>query len=165
MLRLRVRPVESAPGLPAVPPSARLSPPLHVSLPRTTAAPRPSFRPVTIRTARDAVTAAALYLRWLGFHGVVAAETHPESGIDLRGPEVLALVDPTTSRTSLRSVECLWLYGLSECAVGVLFSLAGYADDARTRADELAVPLFVMDLTGTPQPVNSAAEELISSGA
>jgi hypothetical protein len=137
--------------------------PSHIPLPRTAAAPRPSFRPLTIRTARDAVTAAGLYLRWLGFHGVVASEQRPESGIDLRGPDVVAQVDPTTRRTPLRAVECVWLYGLHEAAVGVLFSLAGYADDARARADELGVPLFVMDLTGTPQPVNEAADELVSS--
>jgi hypothetical protein len=28
----------------------------------------------------------------------------------------------------------------------------------------LGVPLFVMDLTGTPQPVNDAADELIRRG-
>jgi hypothetical protein len=36
--------------------------------------------------------------------------------------------------------------------------------DARDRADRLAVPLFVMDLTGTPQPVNDAADTLIRTG-
>ncbi|MGQ4511630.1 hypothetical protein [Streptomyces sp. DW26H14] len=136
--------------------------PSHIPLPRTAAAPRPSFRPLTIRTARDAVTAAGLYLRWLGFHGVTAAEPRPESGVDLRGPDVVARVDPTTSRTPLRAVEGIWLYGMYEAAAGVLFSLAGYTDEARTRADELGVPLFVMDLTGTPQPVNAAADELVS---
>jgi hypothetical protein len=137
--------------------------PSHIPLPPTAAAPRPSFRPLTIRTARDAVTAAGLYLRWLGFHGVVATDLRPESDIGLRGPDVVAQVDPTTSRTPLRAVECVWLYGLHEAATGVLFSLAGYADDARARADELGVPLFVMDLTGTPQAVNGAADELVSS--
>ncbi|WP_329454926.1 hypothetical protein [Streptomyces sp. NBC_01497] len=137
--------------------------PSHIPLPRTAAAPRPSFRPLTIRTARDAVTAAGLYLRWLGFHGVAAAEQRQDSCIDLRGPDVVAQVDPTTSRTPLRAVELVWLYGLHEAVTGVLFSLAGYADDARARADELGVPIFVMDLTGTPQPVNSAADELVSS--
>ncbi|MCF3962967.1 hypothetical protein [Streptomyces fuscigenes] len=154
----------TGPGLPRDWPPHDWSPhPSHIPLPRTAAAPRPSFRPLTIRTARDAVTAAGLYLRWLGFHGVVAAEQRPESGIDLRGPDVVAQVDPTTSRTSLRAVECVWLYGLHDAAAGVLFSLAGYAEDARARADELGVPLFVMDLTGTPQPVNAAADELVSS--
>lgn len=47
----------------------------------------------------------------------------------------------------------------------VFFSLAGYAQDARARADGLCIPLFVMDLTGTPQPVNGPADELLSTGA
>jgi hypothetical protein len=125
---------------------------------------RPPFRPVTIRTARDAVTAAGQYLRWLGFDGVRPAGDRTATGVDLRGVGVVAQVDPTTRPTRLRDVECLWLNCLNEDAVGAFFSLAGYAVDARDRADRLAVPLFVMDLTGTPQPVNDAADTLIRTG-
>ncbi|WP_016908176.1 hypothetical protein [Streptomyces xiaopingdaonensis] len=122
---------------------------------------RPAFHPVTIRTAQDARTAAAQYLRWLGFADVRVRERRPSSGVDLRGPGVVAHVDPSTAPTALRDVETLWLNGLNESAVSVCFSLAGYARDARTRADELGVPLFVLDLTGTPQPVNDPADDLI----
>ncbi|MFI6685594.1 hypothetical protein [Streptomyces sp. NPDC050485] len=151
VLRVPVRPVTAppAPG-PAPLPSA----------PR----PRTAFRPLTIRTARDAVTAAALYLNWLGFSGIHQAEPRPASGIDLRGPGLVAQVDPTTRPALLRAVECLWLHGMTGSARSVHFSLAGYAKDARERADELRVPLFVLDLTGTPQPVNDAARELVSTG-
>lgn len=145
------------------PPAA--GPPTHIPLPRTAASPRPSFRPLTIRTPHDAVTAAALYLRWLGFESVVRAEDQPASGIDLRGPGVVAQVDPASAPASVRSVECLWLNGLTASVVSVYFSLAGYADDARARADDLGLPLFVMDLTGAPQPVNGPADELVSAGA
>ncbi|MGW2558601.1 hypothetical protein ACWCXB_04990 [Streptomyces sp. NPDC001514] len=165
-------PPGSPPGSPAgsSPGSSPASPstpgrPAHIPLPRTAPVPRPAFHPVTIRTARDAVAAAALYLRWLGFQEVVQPEERPASGIDLRGPGLVAQVDPTTRPATLRAVECLWLNGLSSSSVSVFFSLAGYADDARARADDLGVPLFVMDLTGTPQPVNGPADELLSSGA
>ncbi|MFG3497046.1 hypothetical protein [Streptomyces sp. NPDC047928] len=142
----------------------------HIQPAPATAAgvPRPSFSPVTIRTARDAVTAAARYLRWLGFRGVVQPEERlgaSPSGIELRGPGLIAQVDPTTRPVSLRAVECLWLEGLAASALSVHFSLAGYEEKARTRADGVGLPLFVMDLTGTPQPVNSAAAELLASGA
>ncbi|MEE1941033.1 hypothetical protein V1L54_16755 [Streptomyces sp. TRM 70361] len=134
--------------------------------PRTAARERPAFRPVTIRTARDAVTAAARYLDWLGFERVrTTTESHPASGVDLRGPEVLARVDPTTSPVGPATVETLWLHGLNESAVALCFSLAGYTTAARTRADVLGLPLFVMDLTGTPQPVNDTARELVRTGA
>lgn len=126
---------------------------------------RPAFRPVTIRTAQDAKTAAAQYLRWLGFTEVRIAGNRPASGVDLRGPEVVAHVDPTTTPTTLRDIETLWLNGLNESATAVCFSLAGYSPDARARADELALPLFVLDLTGTPQPVNDQADELIRTVA
>ncbi|MFJ8078303.1 hypothetical protein ACIQ7Q_31315 [Streptomyces sp. NPDC096176] len=165
VLRIPVRPV-STPAPPG--PAERPRPsrhPSHIPLPRTAVVSRPSFRPVTIRTARDAVTAAALYLKWLGFRDVIQPEVRPVSGIDLRGPDVVALVDPTTRPTGLRAVECLWLNGLSSSSTSVLFSLAGYADDARARADQLGIPLFVMDLTGCPQPVNAPADELISTDA
>lgn len=74
-------------------------------------------------------------------------------------------MDPTVRPASLRDVECLWLTAMSESAGCVYFSLSGFADDARARADSLGVPLFVLDLTGTPQPVNSPADELMADGA
>jgi hypothetical protein len=115
---------------------------------------RPAFQPVTIRTARDAVTAAALYLRWLGYRDIRLAA---------RG--ILAQVDPTVRPASLRDVECLWLTAMTESTECVYFSLAGYADDARAHADTLGVPLFVLDLTGTPQPVNDLADQLDAAGS
>lgn len=132
---------------------------------RTSAVPRPAFRPVTIRTGRDAVAAAGQYLKWLGFHDVLPCDDRPGTGVDLRGTGVVARVDPTTRPSALRDVECLWLHGLNASSAGVFFSLAGYAHQARARADDLQVPLFVMDLTGTPQPVNDAADDLIRMGA
>ncbi|MFD9502179.1 hypothetical protein [Streptomyces sp. NPDC060035] len=162
VLRIPVRPVASPGTAPSA--AARQAGPAHIPLPRTAAHPRPSFRPMVIRTARDAVSAAALYLKWLGFSGVVQPEVRPGSRIDLRATGLIAQVDSTTRPTALRDVECLWLNALNASASGVFFSLAGYAEDARSRADGLAIPLFVMDLTGAPRPVNSPADELISTG-
>ncbi|SMQ19850.1 hypothetical protein SAMN06272771_6338 [Streptomyces sp. Ag82_O1-12] len=125
---------------------------------------RPPFLSVTIRTARDAVTAAALYLRWLGYRGVRRADQRPPSGIGLAARGVVAQVDPAVRPASLRDVECLWLTAMTESADCLYFSLAGYADDARARADALGVPLFVLDLTGTPRPVNAPAETLAATG-
>ncbi|MFE3864199.1 hypothetical protein ACFXPT_27670 [Streptomyces goshikiensis] len=138
--------------------------PGHASSP---AARRPAFRPLTIRTARDAVTTAALYLRWLGFQDVRQPDGRPvpSAAVDLRAPGLVAQVDPTTAPAGLRAVECVWLNGLTSCATSVYFALAGYTDEARIRADDLGIPLFVMDLTGMPQPVNDPADELLGTGA
>ncbi|MBW8822010.1 MAG: hypothetical protein JF598_28360, partial [Streptomyces sp.] len=84
----------------------------------------------------------------------------PPSGIGLAARGLLAQVDPTVRPASPRDVECLWLTAMTESAHCVYFSLAGYTTEARARADSLGVPLFVLDLTGTPQPVNSLADEL-----
>ncbi|MFE6843195.1 collagen-like protein [Streptomyces sp. NPDC057686] len=129
--------------------------------------PRPAFRPVTIRTARDAVATAALYLRWLGFQDVRQPDGRPipAAAVDLRAPGLVAQVDPTTAPAGLRAVECVWLNGLTASATSVYFALAGYTQDARSRADDLGIPLFVMDLTGMPQPVNDPADRLVSAGA
>ncbi|WP_266391584.1 hypothetical protein [Streptomyces canus] len=124
------------------------------------APPRRAFQPITIRTARDAVTVAALYLRWLGYQDIRRADQRPPSGIGLAARGLLAQVDPTVRPASLRDVECLWLTAMTESAHCVYFSLSGYTTEARARADALGVPLFVLDLTGTPQPVNSLADEL-----
>ncbi|WP_256096604.1 hypothetical protein [Streptomyces sp. LUP30] len=129
------------------------------------APPRRAFRPVAIRTARDAVTAAALYLNWLGHGDIRRADQRPTSGIGLAARGLLAQVDPSVHPASLRDVECLWLTAMTESAECVYFSLAGYADDARARADQLRVPLFVLDLTGSPQPVNATADAVASAGA
>ncbi|RSS39650.1 hypothetical protein EF906_18475 [Streptomyces sp. WAC08241] len=142
--------------------------PAHVPPPPAAPHPAPvrgAFRPVTIRTGRDAVAAAAGYLRWLGFRDVVQPEERPPSGVDLRAPGLVAQVDPSTRPTGPRAVECLWLNGLSDSATSVFFSLAGYTPEARARAAEIGLPLFVLDLTGTPQPVNRAADGLAASGA
>ncbi|MEU8826668.1 hypothetical protein [Streptomyces sp. NPDC048636] len=124
---------------------------------------RPAFRPVTIRTARDAVTAAAQYLKWIGF-GDPRRPDDPAAGMDLCGAGLVARIDPSTRPAALRAVECLWLHGLQRSALSVFFSLAGYAREARTGADALHIPLFIMDLTGTPQPVNDPADALIRTG-
>ncbi|MFF3648778.1 hypothetical protein ACFYXV_09010 [Streptomyces sp. NPDC002181] len=128
---------------------------------------RPAFRPVTIRTAQDAVATAALYLRWLGFQDVRRPDGRPipTAAVDLRAPGLVAQVDPTTAPAGLRAVECVWLNGLTASATSVYFSLAGYTQDARSRADDLGIPLFVMDLTGMPQPVNDPADALVGAGA
>ncbi|MGP3970124.1 hypothetical protein [Streptomyces sp. 6N223] len=125
---------------------------------------RPPFRPLTIRTAHDAVACAARFLRWLGFEEVYTAAPYPRPGVDLRGPAVVGLVDASTGTTGARTIETLWLHGLHEAATAVAFSLAGYDRPARVRADELHVPLFVFDLTGSPQPVNDLADELLRAG-
>ncbi|MFJ3204850.1 hypothetical protein [Streptomyces sp. NPDC086989] len=128
---------------------------------------RPAFRPMTIRTARDAVSTAALYLRWLGFRDVRQPDARPipSTAVDLRAPGLVAQVDPTTAPAGLRAVECVWLNGLTASATSVYFALAGYTQEARSRADDLGIPLFVMDLTGVPQPVNDPAEALVGAGA
>ncbi|CAM5361616.1 hypothetical protein [Streptomyces abikoensis] len=151
VMRLPVRPPE--PGEPG--PGEAGRPPRAL---------RPAFRPVAIRTAGDAVVAAERYLTWLGYAGVTRSGAPEEEGVDLRAAGLVARVDPSTVPASLRDVECLWLHGLADGARGAFFSLAGYAREARSRADDLRLPLFVMDLTGTPQPLNAPADELVEQG-
>ncbi|MFR9796784.1 hypothetical protein ACL02U_12885 [Streptomyces sp. MS06] len=126
--------------------------------------PRAAFRPVAIRTARDAVTTTVLYLRWLGYRDVRRAHRRPPRGIGLAARGVLAQVDPAAPPAALRDVECLWLTAMTESADCVYFSRSGYAGDARARADLLGVPLFVLPPSGVPRPVNAAARELAAPG-
>ncbi|MFF7334442.1 hypothetical protein [Streptomyces sp. NPDC008150] len=126
---------------------------------------RPAFRSVPVRTARDMITATALYLRWLGLRDVRRAEERPAPGVALTAGDLLAQVDPSIGPAPLRDVECVWLTALARSARCAYFSLAGYTDDARSRADSLGVPLYVLDPAGAPQPVNGAAEELHTTQA
>ncbi|MGV2914936.1 MULTISPECIES: hypothetical protein [Streptomyces] len=122
-----------------------------------------------IRDARDAVAVTALYLRWLGYLDTRSAPRALPSAVRITARGMLAQVDPALRHTTPRDIECLWLTAMTgagetppACA---FFSLAGYTAPARALADTLAVPLFTLDLTGTPQPVNSAADELVATGA
>lgn len=187
---IAVHPLEATgtPADPAGPPSAAVRPglggpagdpagglaggaagrrPAHIPPPPAAPVPRPAFRPVTIRTARDAVATAALYLRWLGFRDVRQPDGRPipAATVDLRAPGLVAQVDPTTAPAGLRAVECVWLNGLTASATSVYFALAGYTEEARARADDLGIPLFVMDLAGMPQPVNDPADALVGPDA
>ncbi|WP_406006028.1 hypothetical protein OG440_07440 [Streptomyces sp. NBC_00637] len=153
-----------APG-PDLEPDLNPHPHPHTHTHTEPGAQRRAFRPVAIRTARDAVTAAALYLNWLGHADIRRADQRPTSGIGLAARGLVAQVDPSVNPASLRDVECLWLTAMTESADCVYFSLAGYAEDARARADRLRVPLFVLDLTGTPQPVNAMADALATRGS
>ncbi|MEU6422021.1 hypothetical protein [Streptomyces spiralis] len=118
------------------------------------------FRPVVISTARDAVTDAVLYLRWLGYEDIRRADQRPPSGIGLAARGLVAQVDPAARPASQRDVECLWLTAMTESAGGVYFSLTGYSEQARTRADELRIALFVLAPDGVPRPVNGPADAL-----
>lgn len=179
VLRIPVRAVQAPstthPAAPPTPPATPTGPaapagpaaptgPAHISLPRTAPTPRPAFRPVPVRTARDAVTVAALYLGWLGYGEIRGAVKRAPSGVRVSARGMIALIEPSVQPSSLRDVECVWLSAMAESVGCVCFSLAGYEEAARARADALSVPLFVIDLTGTPQPVNSAADELIAEG-
>ncbi|MER6276814.1 hypothetical protein ACFV2Z_12550 [Streptomyces sp. NPDC059688] len=161
---------EAAPGSRGTPEQAPAAPgsrgtPAGPDAGKAAAARRPAFQPRAIRTARDAVTAAALYLRWLGYRGIRRADRRPPNGVGLAARDLLAQVDPTVRPAALRDVECLWLTAMTESASCVYFSLAGYTDAARTRAASLGVPLFVLDLAGAPRPMNDPAEALHGEGA
>lgn len=118
-----------------------------------------------IRTARDAVMVTALYLRRLGYRDIRRADQRQPSGIGLAARGLLAQVDPSVRPASLRDIECLWLTAMTQSSGPVYFSLAGYADDARARADRLGIPLFVLDLTGIALPVNAPADALDAQGS
>ncbi|MEV5464372.1 hypothetical protein AB0N37_01780 [Streptomyces griseoincarnatus] len=121
---------------------------------------RPTAPTVPIRTARDAVTAAVLYLRRLGHDDIRRADQRPTSGIELAGRGVLAQLDPSARRATPRDVECLWLTAMTESAACLYFSLSGYSGEARARADALDVPLFVLEPSGAARPENAPAVAL-----
>ncbi|MFR9722084.1 hypothetical protein ACL02R_01765 [Streptomyces sp. MS19] len=126
---------------------------------------RPPFGPVAIETAYDGVACAAEYLVWLGFWGVRGAVPRPPSGLDLRGPSVVGVVDQGTEPTGVRRIETLWLHAASANALPIAFSVAGFDAQARLCAERLRMPLFALELSGTPRPVNRAAESLFEEGA
>ncbi|MEZ0093211.1 hypothetical protein [Streptacidiphilus sp. EB129] len=143
------------------PAQAPIQPP---AVPRTVV--RPPFVPHPVRTSDDAVVAAARYLEWLGFGTLEISDSQDREGVCLLGAQVVAQVDTWTEPADLRAVECLWLNTLhADELQPVMFTLAGYNQESRNRADQLLVALFELDLEGVPQPVNSTARELVRTGA
>ncbi|NJP50117.1 hypothetical protein HCJ93_08535 [Streptomyces sp. SBST2-5] len=135
-------------------------------IPVTADAPRrPALPSVTIRTARDAVTAVVLYLHRLGYAGIRRADHRPPSGIGLAGRGVLAHVDPSARPATLRDVECLWLTAMTESAGCLYFSVTGYTKESHARAGTLGIPLFLLERSGAVTPVNPPADQLDGSGA
>ncbi|MEY9966487.1 hypothetical protein ABIA33_004552 [Streptacidiphilus sp. MAP12-16] len=149
------RPQVQPPMQPAVQPPARPRP----------APTRPPFLPHPVRTSDDAVLAAARYLEWLGFGELEVSDSQDREGVCLLGTRVVAQVDTWTEPADLRAVECLWLNTLhADELQPIMFTLAGYNQESRNRADQLLVALFELDLAGVPQPVNSTARELLRTG-
>jgi hypothetical protein len=141
--------------------------PVRPVQPVTPAAParpvgRPPFVPHPVRTGDDAVLAASRFLEWLGHDSLEVSDSQDREGVCLLGPRIVAQVDTWTEPADLRAVECLWLNTLhADELQPVMFTLAGYNQESRNRADQLLVALFELDLAGTPQPVNSTAREFL----
>lgn len=126
---------------------------------------RTAFRAVPIRSARDAVTVAALYLGWLGYGAIRRAAEPPPAGIALAAQGLLAHVEPTTRPVTVRDVECLWLAGLAAGVRPVGFTRGGPDEAAARSAERLGVPLFVLPESGRPEAGNGPARRLAQSGA
>jgi hypothetical protein len=154
----------AAAGRPPLPPSAPQPVPQSPVRGRV-APPRPPFVPHPVRTSDDAILAAARFLEWLGFGELEVSDSQDREGVCLLGTTVVAQVDPWTEPADLRAVECLWLNTLhADELQPVMFTLAGYNQESRNRADQLLVALFELDLAGVPQAVNSTARELLRTG-
>jgi hypothetical protein len=126
---------------------------------------RQPFRPQPIRSAQDAVLAAARYLEWLGFGEVELAEGSEREAVSLLADRLVAQVDTWPEPADLRSVECLWLQTLhAEEMAAAMFTMAGYSHQATVRGEQLLVALFTLDEGGVPHPVNGAAEALVETG-
>ncbi|WP_432089894.1 hypothetical protein [Streptomyces sp. NRRL F-5630] len=116
--------------------------------------------PAPIRSARDAVTAAALHLGRLG-HGEIHRAAQPApAGVALAARGLLAHVEPSRRRLTVRDVECLWLAALATGADPVGFTRGGPGPEAAASAERLGVPLFALEATGLVRPLNEAAERL-----
>jgi hypothetical protein len=171
-----VQPPQPPRNAPPARPGSSGRPPLPPPLPQSPQAPQPTARarpvpprspfiPHPVRTSDDAILAAARYLEWLGFGELEVSDSQDREGVCLLGTTIVAQVDTWTEPADLRAVECLWLNTLhADELQPVMFTLAGYNQESRNRADQLLVALFELDLAGVPQPVNSAARELLRTG-
>ncbi|WP_234011047.1 hypothetical protein [Streptomyces sp. SPB78] len=106
------------------------------------------------------MTAAALHLGRLG-HGEIHRAAQPApAGVALAARGLLAHVEPSRRRLTVRDVECLWLAALAAGADPVGFTRGGTEPEAAESAARLGVPLFALEATGLVRPLNEAAERL-----
>ncbi|NHC47133.1 restriction endonuclease [Motilibacter aurantiacus] len=137
----------SAPHKPAAPAGA-------VPLPAPRLDPPP---PRLIRTARDAELNVAAWMRFWGFSDAQVMPVGPDAGIDVISSSAVAQVKMEGVPTGRPVVQ--QLHGVAQHAKrrGLLFSLAGYTEQARAWAEDAGVALFRFDFQGVPEPVNGHA--------
>jgi hypothetical protein len=117
--------------------------------------------PRLIRSPHEAEQVVA---EWMGFMGFTNARPTPvgrDEGIDVRASDAIAQVKMEGVPTGRPVVQQLYGVATAETSLGLLFSLAGYTQEAISWANRVKLPLFRFNLQGEPEAANHAARELV----
>lgn len=125
--------------------------------------PPPGLR--LIRDARDAELVAAEWLGWWDGERGMVSPVGPDAGVDVYTTRSVGQVKRGAVPTGAPVLQQLFGVAVSHNKRPVFFTLAGYTAAARRWADTVGMPLFQFDLQGVPDPVNSAACELVQNRA
>lgn len=106
------------------------------------------------RTAEEIAAAA---LRQLGIHDAVVTQSTRDGGVDVTSSTHVAQVKHLNKKAPAEVIQKIIGAALHRGANAVVFSLGGYSQDALSYAEDMRVPLFTYDLSGTYTPVNDEA--------
>lgn len=116
-----------------------------------------------IRTWRDAELAAASWMRYWGFSGVICTGLGVDGGIDVVSNEAVAQVKAETVSTGRPKIQQHHGIAVGEGKLAIFFALAGYTTEAKQYADKHGILLFRFDLQGEPESANLIAETYLKT--
>ena len=101
-------------------------------------------------------------LKYWGYTNVFATAIGTDGSIDVSSNEAVAQVKAQGGATGRPKVQQHHGVAVSEGKTAIFFALAGFTPAARTYAEANAILLFSFDLQGEPEPVSTAAQDLMA---
>lgn len=110
----------------------------------------------------DAQVVAQEWMRYFGYIDARVGPDGPDGGVDVDSSVAVAQVKAEMRPTGRPVVQHIFGVAAHEGKSALVFSLAGYTDDAVDWATEAGVALFRFDLSGEPEPVTGAAKDMFA---
>ena len=114
--------------------------------------------PRLIRSPADAESAAADWLRWMGFRDATTTPVGKDEGRDVVGSGLVAQVKAEKVLTGRPVIQQTYGVAVAEDSGAAVFSLAGFTNEAIDWANRHGIALFAFDLQGEPEPSNELGE-------
>lgn len=114
-----------------------------------------------IRTARDAELVARDWMRFMGYADAWLTRKGKDMGIDVNSTKAIAQVKARTTPVGRPIVQQTFGVGQAESKQSLVFSMAGFTDEAIEWGDNVGMALFTFNRQNEVKPLNRTAESLL----